>query len=96
MPLHPLLLEVLQATGPLAVSSASRTTAPPPSTAAEAQDQLGEAVAVYVDDGPLPSAALSTIMDLTAPVPRLLRRGALSAERLREVVPLLLDDIVQP
>src|SRR5262245_10380150 len=44
MPLHPVALEVLQHTGPLAVSAASRTGMPPSMTAADAHAQLGDAV----------------------------------------------------
>ena len=52
MPLHPVALELLKETGPLAVSSANRTGSPPATTAAEAQEQLGDAVSVYLDGGP--------------------------------------------
>src|SRR5271154_884677 len=48
MPLHPLALEVLRQTGPLAVSSASLPGAPAATTAARAEAQLGGAVAVYL------------------------------------------------
>src|SRR5499427_1315825 len=51
MPMHPVALELLRETGPLAVSSANLTGSPPATTAAEAEAQLGEAVSVYLDDG---------------------------------------------
>ena len=89
MPLHPLALELLERTGPMAVSSANRSGAPAATTAAEAERQLGGAVAVYLDGGPGEGAAPSTIVDCTGDVPRVLRAGALPAERLREVVPAL-------
>src|SRR5215467_11462311 len=92
MPLHEIALELLKETGPLAVSSANRTGAPPATTAADAEAQLGEAVAVYLDGGPCPGDVPSTIVDLTGPVPRLLRAGAISVRRLREVVTLAVDD----
>src|SRR3989475_12651434 len=44
MPLHPVALEVLRETGPMAVSSANKTGQPPASTAEEARSQLGFAV----------------------------------------------------
>ncbi|HEV2374175.1 MAG TPA: L-threonylcarbamoyladenylate synthase, partial [Streptosporangiaceae bacterium] len=91
IPLHPLALDLLKATGPLACSSANHTATPPATTAAQAEEQLGSAVAVYLDDGPCPGEPLSTVVDLTAPLPRLMRRGALPLDRLREVVPLLMD-----
>jgi L-threonylcarbamoyladenylate synthase len=88
MPLHPVALELLKETGPLAVSSANRTGQPPATTAADAEQQLGEAVAVYLDGGPCIADVPSTIVDLTGGVPRLLRAGAVSVGRLREVAAL--------
>jgi tRNA threonylcarbamoyl adenosine modification protein (Sua5/YciO/YrdC/YwlC family) len=96
MPLHPLALELLKETGPLAVSSANRSGAPPARTAAEAEAQLGESVEVYLDDGASGEADPSSIVDLTGAVPRLLRAGAISEERLREVCGVLLSDEDEP
>src|SRR5690606_6804108 len=90
MPLHPVALEVLREVGPMAVSSANKTGQSPAVTAEEARAQLGYAVKVYLDAGPCPAAVASSIVDLTGEVPRLIRAGAVSVERLREVVPDLL------
>lgn len=87
MPLHPVALEVLRAAGPMGVSSANRTGQPAATTAAEARDQLGYAVGVYLEAGPCPAPVPSTIVDLTGAVPRLARAGAIGVARLREVVP---------
>jgi L-threonylcarbamoyladenylate synthase len=92
MPLHSVALEVLKRTGPLAVSSANRTGQPSAATADEAQQQLGEAVSVYLDDGPSAGTVASTILDLTGAVPTLLRAGAISVDRLRTVVSVVADD----
>ena len=89
MPLHAVALEVLKQTGPLAVSSANRTGQPPATTADEAQDQLGEAVSVYLDAGPCADNVPSTILDLTGTVPTLLRAGAVPVNRLRTVVAVI-------
>jgi L-threonylcarbamoyladenylate synthase len=88
MPEHPVAIELLKETGPLAVSSANRTGEPPATTAAGAQKQLGEDVSVYLDGGPCVADIPSTIVDLTGGVPRLLRAGAVSVGRLREVAAL--------
>jgi L-threonylcarbamoyladenylate synthase len=90
MPLHPVALEVLRETGPMAVSSANRHGQPAATTAQEAQRQLEYAVRVYLDGGPCPDAVPSTIVDVTGEVPRILRDGAVPYEKLREVVPDLL------
>lgn len=76
-------LAVLQRTGPLAVSSANRTGRAAARTVDEAQDMLGESVAVYLDGGPAPIGEASTIVDITGPAPRILRAGAIDAERIR-------------
>jgi L-threonylcarbamoyladenylate synthase len=88
MPLHPVTLALLKETGPLAVSSANRTGQPSATTAAEAEEQLGESVSVYLDGGPSSGDVSSTIVDLTGGVPRLLRAGAVSVGQLREVAAL--------
>ena len=89
MPLHPLALEVLRQTGPLAVSSASLAGAPAATTAARAEAQLGGAVAVYLDTGPCAGNVTSTILDLTGTVPRMLRAGAIGIDDVRKVVPVI-------
>ena len=85
MPEDAVALDLLRETGPMAVSSANLTGSPSATTAEEARDQLGESVAVYLDGGKVPGGVASTIVDLTGPQPRLLRRGAISVGRLREV-----------
>jgi len=87
MPLHPVAIELLEKTGPMAVSSANRTGRPPAGTATEAREQLGEDVAVYLEDGTAPGGVASTIVDVTGDVARVLRAGALDLQTLRAVVP---------
>ena len=96
MPLHELALDLLKETGPLAVSSANLAGEPPATTADGAQQQLGDAVSVYLDGGPCPGEVPSTIVDVTGGVPRLLRAGVVPAERLRQVVNLIVEDDVAP
>jgi tRNA threonylcarbamoyl adenosine modification protein (Sua5/YciO/YrdC/YwlC family) len=83
--------ELLRRTGPMAVSSANRSGRPAATTAEEAVAQLGESVAVVLDDGPRTGGQASTIVDCTAPTPRVLRVGAVPVDRLREVLPELVD-----
>jgi tRNA threonylcarbamoyl adenosine modification protein (Sua5/YciO/YrdC/YwlC family) len=96
MPLHPVTLEVLKQTGPMAVSSANRTGQPPAMTTDEAEKQFGEAVSVYLDGGPCIESVPSTILDLTGPIPRVLREGAISVERLRTVASVIADGAGAP
>jgi tRNA threonylcarbamoyl adenosine modification protein (Sua5/YciO/YrdC/YwlC family) len=92
MPNHELARELVTRTGPLAVSSANRSGHPPPATMLDARLQLGASVAVYLDGGPSGETVPSTIVDVTAERPRVLRAGAVDLERLREVEP----DIEEP
>ncbi|HKU31892.1 MAG TPA: L-threonylcarbamoyladenylate synthase [Arthrobacter sp.] len=91
MPDDEVALELLNRTGPLAVSSANRTGQPAAQTAAEARTQLAESVEVYLEGGFRPlvgtDSVPSTIVDATASPLRVVRDGAISLERLREVVP---------
>jgi L-threonylcarbamoyladenylate synthase len=89
MPLHQVALELLKNTGPLAVSSANRSGSPAATTAAQAEQDLGDSVSVYLDGGECAGDVPSTIVDLTGPTPRLLRAGAVSIGRLREVAALV-------
>jgi tRNA threonylcarbamoyl adenosine modification protein (Sua5/YciO/YrdC/YwlC family) len=86
MPLHPVALELLVATGPMAVSSANRSGSPPATNVDDAIEQLGESVAIYLDGGPSGEPVPSTIVDVTGSVPRVLRVGDVPVEALREVV----------
>jgi tRNA threonylcarbamoyl adenosine modification protein (Sua5/YciO/YrdC/YwlC family) len=86
MPLHPVAIELLRDVGPMAVSSANRSGHPPAATAAEARDQLGESVAVYLDGGPSGDPVPSTIVDLTGDEPVVLREGAVSIAAVSEAI----------
>lgn len=90
MPLHPVAIELLTETGPMAVSSANKTGMAPAQTAQDAQDQLGDAVSVYLDAGRVGAeGGASSIVDVTGAVPVLLREGAIRFEELKEVAPTL-------
>ena len=54
-------------------------------TCDEAEEQLGEAISLYLDGGPVTGGVASSIVDATGAWPRLLRVGAISLDRLREV-----------
>ena len=86
MPDHPLALELLERTGPLAVSSANVTGQPAATDAAQAEEMLGEHVTVILDDGPSVGGEASTIIDVTGVQGRVLRRGALGVDELNAVL----------
>ncbi len=86
MPDDEVALALLAETGPMAVTSANVTGNPAATTGQEALDQLGGAVAVYLEDGPRTGGLASTIVDCTGEEPVLLRLGALPADQLRQVL----------
>ena len=99
MPAHRIALELLEETGPLAVSSANLTGMAAGITAEDAQGMLQDAVAVYLGDGPSRTGVPSTIIDATSlaggegePRVVVLREGAISRAQLRDV----LGDVLEP
>ncbi|MFJ4224763.1 L-threonylcarbamoyladenylate synthase [Microbacterium sp. NPDC089695] len=102
MPEGRVALELLAETGPLAVSSANLTGRDAAISAYDAERMLGDSVAVYLADGISRDGVASTIVDATSLVPRgaepttgtvrVLRQGAVSRERLEEV----LGDLLEP
>ncbi len=70
----------------MAVSSANVSGRQPASTAAEAQEQLGESVSVYLDGGPSGDPVPSTIVDLSGDEPVVLREGAVAAAAISEAL----------
>lgn len=86
MPDHDVARQLLDRTGPLAVSSANLTGHDAATDADQAMEMLGEKVAVVIDGGTTPGNVSSTIVDATGERPRILRLGAISVERLDEVL----------
>jgi tRNA threonylcarbamoyl adenosine modification protein (Sua5/YciO/YrdC/YwlC family) len=86
MPLHPVAIELLREVGPMAVSSANVSGRPAALTAADARDQLGDLVEVYLESGPSARQAASTIVDLTSSQPRVLREGPVTAAAIAGVL----------
>ena len=101
MPDQRVALELLEETGPLAVSSANLTGEPAATSAQDAERMLGDSVSVYLDGGSSETGVASTIIDATSlvrrgddagePRIRLLREGAVTMEQLRGVVGEMLD-----
>ena len=87
MPVHPLALELLARTGPLAFTTAAPTGTPAPRDCEAARELLGDDVGVYLDAGPAPWSTTSTVVDGRGGVPRVVRLGAVTLEELRSVVP---------
>lgn len=74
IPAHDVVLAVLRAAGPLAVTSANSSGAPPVVDDAGARGIFGDGVAVYLK-GRSGGDVASTVVDFAGPEPRVLRRG---------------------
>lgn len=86
-PNHSLALELLRAAGvPVAAPSANRSGELSPTTADHVLSSLNDRIDFVLDGGPCPGGLESTVLDVTGPVPRLLRPGLVSVEQLRAVV----------
>ncbi len=77
MPLDDVVLDVVRTVGPTAVTAANAAGLPAPRSAEEVQEQLGDRIALILDDGPRVAGASSTVVDLTRSVPYILRQGDL-------------------
>lgn len=86
-PAHPVTLAIIRAAGtPVAAPSGNLSGRPSPTCAAHMAADMDGRIDAIVDGGPCGVGVESTIIDLTAPVPRLLRPGGLPLEALREVL----------
>lgn len=87
MPRHAVALALIRAAGrPVAAPSANRSGRPSPSRAEHVLEDLNGLVEWVLDAGPCEVGVESTVLDLTAEVPLVLRPGGLSVEALREVL----------
>ncbi|WP_436526831.1 L-threonylcarbamoyladenylate synthase [Actinoplanes sp. HUAS TT8] len=85
IPAHDVALALLEASGlPLAAPSANRSESISPTTAEHVVRSLPD-VPLVLDGGPCSWGIESTVLDLTTPVPTLLRPGALPLRTLRDV-----------
>lgn len=87
VPAHPLAHALLAAVGrPVAAPSANRSGRISPTRAEDVLAELDGRIAAVLDCGPCAVGVESTVLDLTGPVPLLLRPGGVTAEALRDVV----------
>lgn len=76
VPAHDLLRALLLELGPLTATSANRAAAPALSDPEMVARDLGPGLEVLLDGGPSPGGLPSTLLDLTADPPKMLRPGA--------------------
>lgn len=87
VPSHPVAHALLVAAAlPIAAPSANKSTEVSPTTGAHVAKSLGDAVDLILDAGPTPVGIESTVVDLSTPIPTLLRPGTISLTQLEAVV----------
>ncbi len=87
VPAHPVALMLIRAAGiPVAAPSANTSGRPSPTSAGHVLDDLRDRVELILDGGPARIGLESTVVDMTGPVPRLLRPGGVTVEELREAL----------
>lgn len=86
-PDHPVTLAIIRAAEvPVAAPSGNLSGRPSPTCAQHMVEDMDGRIQGIVDGGPCGVGVESTIIDLTTPIPRLLRPGGLPLEQLREVL----------
>lgn len=87
VPAHPVALALLRAVGrPVAAPSANRSGAVSPTRAAHVADSLGDAVDLVLDGGACRVGVESTILDLSASRPAILRPGGIAREDIEALL----------
>lgn len=93
MPDHPLALALLKAADkPLAAPSANRSGRPSPTTASHVYQDLDGRIAGILDGGSTGVGLESTVLDITADIPVILRPGGVTKEDLETVLPRVVVD----
>lgn len=86
-PANDVALSLIKLSGvPIAAPSANLSNLPPPKTAQEVFNNLSGRVEVILDGGQCQFGISSTIIDLTESEPKILRHGAIAAEKILEVL----------
>lgn len=79
-------IRLIEAIGaPITATSANRSGEPSPASAQEVERNLGDSVDCILDGGTC-STLPSTVLDVSAPEPHLLREGRVSAEQLASTI----------
>jgi L-threonylcarbamoyladenylate synthase len=86
VPAHPVTLKLLNASGPLAATSANLSGAPDSMSADEVVAALGDRIDLILDGGRAPGGRPSTVVDCTVSPPSLAREGPVSMDLILAVL----------
>ena len=95
-PAHPIAQAVILQSGcPLAAPSANRSGSPSPTNALRVMEDMQGRIAAVLDGGDCDVGVESTVIDMSRPIPRLLRPGGITPEMLEAVLgPIDIDPAV--
>ena len=86
MPAHPVARRLIErAQRPIAAPSGNRSGRPSPTTAAHMLQDMDGRIPLILDGGPCAVGVESTVVDMTGPVPRILRPGGVTREQIAAV-----------
>ena len=86
MPAHPVARQLIErAQRPIAAPSGNRSGRPSPTTAAHMLEDMDGRIPLILDGGPCEVGVESTVVDMTGPVPRILRPGGVTREQIAAV-----------
>lgn len=86
IPDHPVALELLRQTGPLAVTSANLSGRENTNTASEVMEQLSGRVHLIIDGGRTQGGVPSTVLNCADPEVEILRAGPITLEDIKQVL----------
>ena len=86
MPAHEIPLEILKRTGPLACPSANLSGGNEPNSAEDVLRDLDNKIDILIDGGRTKYEIPSTIIDLTAVPPKILRKGGADVTEIKKAI----------
>lgn len=86
IPDHPVALDLLKTTGPLAVTSANISGEDNTMTAKQVLKQLKGRIHLIIDGGKTPGGIPSTVIDCTTPKPEVLRKGPIALKQIKKII----------
>lgn len=97
MPKNPTALKLIRESGvSVAAPSANLSGRPSPTTAQHVGEDLSGRIDYIIDGGPCTVGVESTVLDITVPVPMILRPGGVTREMLEEVLgPIAADSVLE-
>ena len=86
VPKHKAALKIIKATGPITATSANLHGQPDPKNLDVAVNQLGEKVTLYIDCGECEYQSPSTIVDVSTPSAKIIRKGVIPDDKILSVI----------